>query len=62
MVRTPEQFAHDMQTVADSLDINGNENIEYRHMTADDLLLDMLCQLGYTKGAMIFDSIHKLYT
>jgi len=61
MIRTPEQFAHDMQTVADSLDADGYENAERRHETADDLMIYMLCQLGYGKGAKIFDDIEKWY-
>lgn len=55
MVRTPEQFARDMQIAADQ----GDQ--EYSHVIMDGLMVDMLLQLGYGEGAKIFKETGKWY-
>ena len=51
----PKQFADKMR------DISKNTDIEDRHMEADDLLCEMLIELGYAEGVEIYNAMPAWY-
>ena len=51
---TPEEFKAEMEKL-DDLDI------EERHSRADDLMGNVLIELGYGEGVEVFDSMVKWY-
>ena len=52
---TPEEFKNRMAEIADGRDR------EEGHVIADDLLCDVLIQLGYDEGVTIYSSMDKWY-
>ena len=52
---TPEEFAKKME----ELSLNGD--IEEAHGNADDLMCELLRQLGYGEGVQIFQEMEKWY-
>ena len=57
MPMTPEQFKSKM---GDIFPVAGYDE-EGAHSMADDVILDLLRQLGYGEGADIFDDANKWY-
>lgn len=68
MAWTPEEFAEQMKEaikpkIRNDLPIkNVYEDEELIHQRLDDLLCDMLSQLGYDEGAEIFKKADKWYS
>ena len=62
-IMTPEEFAKKMKKISDNLkyqnDVYYDE--EDAHMQMDDLMSDLLRQLGYGEGIDIFDNTSKWY-
>jgi hypothetical protein len=58
MVMTPDEFKQKMQ---DAFSIS-NGDMETQHRFADDLLCDVLKDLGYGDGIEVYESIDKWYT
>ena len=54
---TPEEFAEKMQAIIDECE----ERPELAHEDMDDLMAEMLIDLGYGKGAAIFTCASKWY-
>ena len=52
---TPEQFAKRMREIAKETDT------EDRHINADNLMCDLLKELGYGEGVDIFEDMYKWY-
>ena len=52
---TREEFKNKMQTIADKRDIEGG------HIEADDLMCELLKDLGYGEGVEIFEEMGKWY-
>ncbi len=55
MTITPEQFKSRMQEIASDVDI------EMSHYNADDLMCEVLKELGYGEGVKIFEEMAKWY-
>ena len=53
---TPEEFKNKMQKIA------AEYGIEDGHIEADDLMIELLKELGYGEGAEIFDQMDKWYS
>lgn len=51
---TPEEFAEQMREIS-------KENREDRHMDGDDLMCEILTDLGYGDGVEIFECMEKWY-
>lgn len=51
----PEEFERKM------LEIFANDDTESNHIKADQLLCEVLAQLGYEKGVTIFENAPKWY-
>ena len=56
-VTTPEEFTKKMQQIFD--DFGGDE--EAAHGEMDDLMCEVLIELGYKEGIEIFDKQEKWY-
>lgn len=56
-VMTPEEFLNKMKQI-----YSGNWDEETAHADADDLMIELLCQLGYGDGANFFDKQPKWYS
>ena len=54
---TPEEFLNKMKQI-----YSGNWDEETAHADADDLMIELLCQLGYGDGANFFDKQPKWYS
>mgnify|MGYP001161875776 CR=1 FL=1 len=54
---TPDEFAAQMAQIHDT----HSQDIAMGHIKADDLLCEVLTQLGYEKGIEIYDRIYKWY-
>ena len=52
---TPEEFKEKM------ILLNDDRDIEYSHIKADELMCDILRELGYSEGVEIFENMHKWY-
>jgi hypothetical protein len=52
---TPEEFAKAMEEIDEEWDA------EERHIKADELMARVLAELGYGKGAGIFEMMNKYY-
>ena len=52
---TPEQFYNKMMEISES------DDIEFKHMDADNLMCDLLRYLGYCKGVEEFISMDRWY-
>ena len=52
---SPEQFAADMR------DIFATSDIEEGHFIADSLMCDLLRELGYGEGVLVFEDQEKWY-
>lgn len=50
---TPEEFFHAME------DIFKSDDIEGRHVKADQLMCDLLRELGYMHGVDVFEDAYK---
>ena len=64
-VMTPEEFAKAMKKASDNLnDPTGHPyyDEEVAHMQMDDLMSDLLRQLGYGEGIDIFENTNKWYS
>jgi hypothetical protein len=57
---TPEEFAKKMDEIANG-DMGKYADEEIRHPMADDLMVKLLKELGYEKGAEIFENMNKWY-
>ena len=53
---TPEQFAERMNEIALNIDL------EMSHGDADELMCELLANLGYAEGVTIFVNMDKWYT
>lgn len=53
---TAKEFAEKMQIIADA-----HRGIEEQHMEADDLMDDLLTDLGYGQGMAIYRTLEKWY-
>lgn len=56
-IMTPEEFAKKMKKISDNLKYQEED----AHMQMDDLMSDLLRQLGYGEGIDIFDNTSKWY-
>jgi hypothetical protein len=54
---TPEQFAEEMQHLSDAY----GDDKESVHQYMDDLMAEMLIELGYEKGVEVFQRQDKWY-
>ena len=64
-IMTPEEFANAMKKASDNLnDPTGHPyyDEEVAHMQMDDLMSDLLRQLGYGEGIDIFENTNKWYS
>ena len=64
-IMTPEEFAKAMKKASDNLnDPTGHPyyDEEVAHMQMDDLMSDLLRQLGYGEGIDIFENTNKWYS
>ena len=52
-----EEFKKAMEEIA----VNADDDEEMAHMRADELLCDVLKQLGYSEGVKIFEDMNKWY-
>lgn len=52
---TPQEFKEKMEEIADILDI------EVSHGFADDLMKQVLIELGYEEGVQVFEKMDKWY-
>ena len=52
---TKEEFKERMQAIADKRDTEGG------HIEADDLMCELLKDLGYGEGVDIFEKMNKWY-
>ena len=53
---TREEFKNKMQAIADK------EDIEIGHFEADNLMCELLKDLGYGEGVEIFEEMYKWYS
>ena len=56
MARTPREFANQMEYI-----FTPNFDLERSHGMADDLLCEILKELGYGEGVKIFEDADKWY-
>ena len=63
-IMTPEEFAKKMKKISDNLKYQNDAyyNEEDAHMQMDDLMSDLLRQLGYGEGIDIFENTNKWYS
>ena len=63
-VMTPEEFAKKMKKISDNLKYQNDAyyDEEDAHMQMDDLMSDLLRQLGYGEGIDIFENTNKWYS
>ena len=54
---TPEVFAARMHAIAEK----HAGDTEYQHAAGDDLMLELLCSLGYQEGCEVFGAWIKWY-
>lgn len=60
---TPEEFKEKMNDVIKSgLDPIFGFDAEIAHVCADNLMRELLIQLGYEEGVQIFDNMPKYYS
>ena len=52
---TREEFKNKMQAIADKRDAEGG------HIEADDLMCELLKELGYGEGVEIFEGMYRWY-
>lgn len=57
---TPEEFESRMKEVKETYHEKMGDR-ELAHHFADDLLIDALKSLGYSKGVLVYESIPKWY-
>ncbi len=55
---TPADFAAKMQAIENQEDVS--QDYEVTHSNADDLLCEMLIQLGYGDGVEIYKKLYKI--
>ena len=62
-VETPEEFAKDMADISKMLEDEEwiGLNTERAHVRADELMCEILKQLGYGEGVDIFNNMPKWY-
>lgn len=62
-IMTPDEFAKKMKKISDNLKYQNDAyyDEEDAHMQMDDLMSDLLRQLGYGEGIDIFDNTSKWY-
>lgn len=53
---TPKDFADKMR------ELDQNDNVETKHILADNLIIKLLVQLGYQDGAKVFQDMAKWYS
>lgn len=58
---TPSEFAAKMQAFRDRKTDNPLVSLEDFHEEADNLMVEMLEELGYVEGAAIYESLPKWY-
>ena len=63
-IMTPEEFAKKMKKISDNLKYQNDAHYdeEVAHMRMDDLMSDLLRQLGYGEGIDIFENTNKWYS
>ncbi len=63
-IMTPEEFAKKMKKISDNLKYQNDAyyNEEDAHIQMDDLMSDLLRQLGYGEGIDIFENTNKWYS
>lgn len=63
-IMTPEEFAKKMKKISDNLKYQNDAyyDEEDTHMQMDDLMSDLLRQLGYGEGIDIFENTNKWYS
>lgn len=54
---TPAEFEDKMKEISES-----GDEIDTNHIAADDLMCNVLKDLGYTKGVEIFERMPKWYS
>ena len=54
---SPEVFKESMERIA-----NGNDDTETNHVSADELMCELLTSLGYGEGVEIFKNMDKWYS
>ena len=54
---TPTEFKEKMIEIADEFD----EDEELRHIKADELMCELLADLGYGEGVEVFECMSKWY-
>lgn len=52
----PSEFEGEMRHIAET-----ESDVELRHVRADNLMMQVLCHLGYEKGVSVFDEMNKWY-
>lgn len=55
MMMTPQEFAAEMSLIS----IKDGWDIERMHMEADELLITLLRQMGYTEGCDIYEKMER---
>jgi hypothetical protein len=55
---TPDEFATEMKILFPD---DEDYDVEGSHSTADDIMCDILIELGYTEGVEIFKKARKWY-
>ena len=60
---TPAEFEDEMREIANKVtDVSVDYHEEEAHGAADDLMCEVLKDLGYTKGVEIFERMPKWYS
>ena len=57
---TPEEFKNEMQKISNQLGKNHCDE-EITHAEADDLMCNLLRELGYGEGVDVFEDMPKWY-
>lgn len=56
-ITTPEEFAEMMHSIADTRE----KDEEWMHIEMDTVMMNLLIELGYEEGVMIFNKTPKWY-
>jgi hypothetical protein len=57
---TPDEFAQKMRAISEAME-RGRNDPESRHCYADDLMCELLKELGYEEGVKVFEEMDKWY-
>lgn len=60
-ISTKQQITSPRKFVSIMRELSINDDIEGRHGKMDDAMCALLCELGYSTGVKIFNSVEKYY-